>query len=248
MTVAPRAPCNRTGGQPPVAHGPNAAALVDPDLRRAAVADDAGRNGRARLGRRRCGLRHRRRLRRSPQLRDGDPRTSAGGGRLPRRHPQPARLALLRAVAAIRPAATVLRHLGRQHGLADQPLHRQQEGAQRRRLFAGRPHRPAPRPGDAAVLPSGAGGVPRRADHRWRRRGVAAPAGPLRLLERYGPPLDPARLQGRPSRLRHGRGKHRGNCPAPGGGADGARPARPARRGVRAGGEGIRITRPKQPG
>ena len=52
-------------------------------------ARDAG----PRLGRRRCRLRHRRRLRRSPQLRHGDPAPRAGGGRLPRRHPEPARLA-----------------------------------------------------------------------------------------------------------------------------------------------------------
>ncbi len=44
-----------------------------------------------------------------------------------------------------------------------------------------------------------------RAGHRRRRRGQPAAARALRLLERQGPPLDPARLQGRPARLRHGR-------------------------------------------
>ena len=42
----------------------------------------------------------------------------------------------LRALAAVRPAAALLRRLGRQHGLDDQPLHGQPEGPQRRRLFA----------------------------------------------------------------------------------------------------------------
>ncbi len=175
-----------------------------------------------RLGRRRCRLRHRRRLRRSSQLRDGDPAPRAGGGRLPRRHAEPARLAVVRAVAAVRPAAAVLRGQRRQHGLAHQPLHRQQEGPQRRRLFARRPDRPAPGPGDAAVLPACPRGVPRRAGHRRRRRGVAAPAGPLRLLERHGPAVDPARQQGRPGRLRHGRAEHRRDRPTTRGGADGA--------------------------
>ena len=44
---------------------------------------------------------------------------------------------------------------------------------------------------DRATLPychRAARGVPRRAGHRRRRRGVAAPPGPLRLLERHGSP------------------------------------------------------------
>src|ERR1041384_2002703 len=55
----------------------------------------------------------------------------------------------------------------------------------------------ARRPRDLAVLPSGARSICRCADHRWRGRGVAAPAGPLRLLERHGSPRDPALLHGR---------------------------------------------------
>ncbi len=90
-----------------------------------------------------------------------------------------------------------------------------------------------------ALLPSRPRGVSRRAGHRRRRRGVAAAPGPLRLLERHRPPLDPARLQGRPGGLRHGRADDRRDRPAPGGGADGARSARPARRGLRAGSQGI---------
>jgi hypothetical protein len=57
--------------------------------------------------------------------------------------------------------------------------------------------------------------------------GVAAAAGPLRLLERHRPPLDPARLQGRPGGLRHGRRGHRRDRPAPGRGGERLRP-RPA--------------------
>ena len=68
---------------------------------------------------------------------------------------------ILRALAAVRPAAAVLRHQRRQHGFADQSLHRQQEGPQRRRLFARRPHRPAARSGHAALLPAGPRGVSR---------------------------------------------------------------------------------------
>src|SRR5262245_29289242 len=49
------------------------ATLVDRPLRRAPSADDPGRDGGARLGRCRCRLRHRRRLYRSPKLRDGHP-------------------------------------------------------------------------------------------------------------------------------------------------------------------------------
>ena len=70
------------------------------------------------------------------------------------------------------------------------------------------------------LLPAGPRGVPRRAGDRRRRRGVAAAAGPLRLLERHGPAVDPARLQGRPGRLRHGRSRASSRSPS------GWRPAR----------------------
>ena len=88
--------------------------------------------------------------------------------------------------------------------------------------IARRQDRPASRPRHAAVLPSRARSVPGRAGHRRRRRGVAAPAGPLRLLERHGSPLRPAGLQGRHSGLRHGRGDHPGDRPPARRGADGA--------------------------
>ncbi len=84
------------------------------------------------------------------------------------------------------------------------------------------------------LLPAGPRGVPRRAGDRRRRRGVAAPARPLRLLERHGQALDPARLQGRPRRLRHGRGQHRRDRPTAGSGRKCQGPARPARGRVRA--------------
>ena len=74
-----------------------------------------------------------------------------------------------------------------------------------------------------------------RAGDRRRRRGLAAATGPLRLLERQGPPLDPAGLQGRPAGVRHGRERDRRDRAAAGGGRDGARPARHARCGLCAG-------------
>ena len=61
---------------------------------------------------------------------------------------------IVRGLAAVRPAAAVLRHQRRQHGLDDQPLHGQPEGPQRRRLQPRRPDRPAARPGDAGLLPA----------------------------------------------------------------------------------------------
>ena len=92
--------------------------------------------------------------------------------------------------------------------------HGQQEGPQRRRLFApaaGSACGPtAPRCPTASAreafpgVPVIAGG----------RRSVAAAARPLRLLERHRQALHPARLQGRPARLRHGREEHRRRSPA----------------------------------
>ncbi len=81
--------------------------------------------------------------------------------RLSRRHPQPARLAYLRAVAHVRPAAAVLRHQRRQHGLDDQPLHGQSQSPQRRRLQPRRTDRPPTRPRDAGLLPACPRGVSR---------------------------------------------------------------------------------------
>ncbi len=169
-----------------------------------------------------------------PSFAHGDPGARAGGGRISSWHRQPAGLAIVRGLEAVRPAAAVLRDQRRQHGLDDQPLHGQQEGAQRRRLLAGRQDRHAPGPGDAGLLPAGPRGLPWCAGDRRRRRGLPAAAGPLRLLERQGPPLDPARLQGRPGRVRYGRGEHPRDRPPLAGRRDRARPARHARRGLRA--------------
>ena len=47
---------------------------------------------------------------------------------------EPARLALLRRLADVRPAAAVLRRQRRQHGLDAEPLHGRPQGPQRRRL------------------------------------------------------------------------------------------------------------------
>ena len=99
----------------------------------AAAAEPRG-NDRPRLGRRRRGLRLRRRLRRPSQFRDGLVGESARGRGLSHGDSQPARLALVRAVAHVRQAAAVLRRQRRQHGLDAQPLHGQPQGPQRRRL------------------------------------------------------------------------------------------------------------------
>ena len=94
----------------------------------------------------------------------------------------------------------------RQHGLDDQPLHGQPQGAQ-----TTTPIRPAGRSVGGPIVrhwPIASGparhitGVPVIAG------GVEATSAancPLRLLERQSPRLDHARLQGRPCGLRHGR-------------------------------------------
>ena len=66
---------------------------------------------------------------------------------------------IVRRLADVRPAAAVLRHQRRQHGLDDQPLHGQPQGPQRRRLQPRRPDRPAARPRHAGLLPAGPRGV-----------------------------------------------------------------------------------------
>ena len=150
---------------------------------------DRGRDPRARLGRGRRRVRHRRRLRRSSVLRDGDPRPRPRGAGF--------RVAILSqpdwrsadAVAALRPAPPVLR--ASSAGNMDSMINHytaNRKVRNGRRLLARRPHRPAARPRDARVLPAVPRGVPRRAGDRRRRRGLAPPARPLRLLERHGQP------------------------------------------------------------
>ena len=192
---------------------------------------------------RRRGLRHGRCVRRPSGVRDGDPEPGARGGRVPGRCPEPARLAERRGVAAVRPPPAVLRHQRRQHGQHDQPLHGQQEGPQRRRLLARRPDRPAAGSGHDPLLPARPRGVPRRADHRGWRRGVASPAGSLRLLERHRPPSHHARRQGGPRRLRHGRAPDRHDRQSARGRRDREGPPRHAGRGVRDGGQRISARR-----
>ena len=148
----------------------------------------------ARMGRGRYRVRYRRRLRGPPELRDGDPRPRAGKGGLPRCHPQPAGLALAAPMAAVWPPPALLRHQRRQHGLADQPLHCQPQAPQRRRLFARRAHRPASGPGHAPLLPPGPRSLLGCPHHRGRSRGLAPPAGSLRLLERYRPTVHPSSI------------------------------------------------------
>ena len=240
MNLTPRPPpCSLARRRAQRGADATAGAAAGPD-RRCRRCRRRGRDGRARLGRGRRRLRHRRRLRRSPGF------AMAILGRV--LEAAGFRVAILsqpdwqerRALAAVRPAAAVLRRQRRQHGLHDQPLHGQQEGPQRRRLQPRRPDRPAARPGHAALLPAGPRGVPRRAGDRRRRRGVAAAAGPLRLLERHRPAVDPARLQGRPRRLRHGRAADRRDRPPARRRRDGPRPARHAGRRLRARRQGRR--------
>ena len=76
---------------------------------------------------------------------------------------------------------------------------------QRRRLQSRRADRPAARSSHLGLLSAGPRGLSGRAGNRRRRGGQPAPPGPLRFLERQGPPLHPAGLQGRPRGLRHGR-------------------------------------------
>ena len=134
----------------------------------------------------------------------------AGGRGLPRRGAAAAGLAFVRAVAAVRPAAAVLR---RRAGNMDSLINHYTANKKVRNDDAYSPGgRIGLRP-DRATLPycHRARGLPRRAGDRRRRRSVAAPAGPLRLLERHGSPFHPARLQSRPPRLRHGRRDDRGD-------------------------------------
>ena len=176
----------------------------------AAAANDRRGNAGTWLGRGGRGVRHGRCVRRSSQLRHGDSGTRAGGGRIPRGNRQSAGLALLRCLANVWPAAAVLRDQRRQHGFDDQPLHGQPQGAQQRRLLARRPDWVAAGSRDARVLPAGTGSLQRRPGDRGRRGGIAAEAGPLRLLERQGPPFDSVGLPGGYFGLWHGRGSH---CP-----------------------------------
>ena len=127
-------------------------------------------------------------------------RPRAGSGRLSRRHPQPARLA----TRASRGGSSAGRGCSSaiSAGNMDSLINHYTANKKVRNDDAYSPGgRIGLRPDRAtlAVLPAGPRSVPRRAGHRRRRRGVAAAAGPLRLLERHGPPLDPARLQGRPA-------------------------------------------------
>ncbi len=181
------------------------------------------------MGCRRRRARQRRRLRRSPGVRDGHPRPGPRSGGIPGRDPEPARLEERRPLADVRPASPVLRHQRREHGQHDQPLHGQQEGPQRRRLQPRRPDRPEAGSRDHALLPASPRGLSRRPRDRRRGRGEPPPAGALRLLERHRQAVDPARLEGRPRRLRHGRAADRRDRPEAGRRRDRPRPARHAR-------------------
>ena len=103
------------------------------------------------------------------------------------------------------PAAVRGHHRG-QPRLDAQQAHRAEEGA-RARTSTRPAARTGLRPNRATIVYSNLvpAGLPGRADRARRHRGVAPPHRPLRLLVRHGPALDPARREGRPARLRHGR-------------------------------------------
>ncbi len=164
----------------------------DSPASRRSLADDAWRSGGPRLGRGRRGLRHRRCVRRPSQLRHGPARPAAGKRGLSRRDPQSAGLAFVRCLAHFWTTAPVFRHQCGKHGLDDQPLHGQSQGAQRRRLQPGRSDRSATRSRDLGLLPTRPRSLQGRAGHHRQRRGQPAALGALRLLERQGPAFDPA--------------------------------------------------------
>ena len=183
---------------------------------RAVSADEPRRDGRAGLGFVRRDHRHRRRVRRSPELRHGGDRPHAGGAGLSRRHHRAARLVVGRAVQGAGPTEPVLRRHRRQHGFDDQPLHRRPQDPQRRRLHAGRRRRQAARPRVAGLCPALQGSVQRRADRARRHRGLAAPHRALRLLAGQGAALDPGRQQGGLAAVRQCRARDRRDRAPPG--------------------------------
>src|SRR5262249_55992688 len=141
---------------------------------------------RARLGRARRRVRDGRRLRGPSLVRDGGALAGARVTWVPGRHPAAARLAERRRMARARPAASVLRGLGRQHGLDDQSLHGEQETPQRRCLLARRPDRAPTGSSDAGLRAAVPRGVPGRARGDRRYRGPPPPPPPP-------PPLLPPR-------------------------------------------------------
>ena len=144
------------------------------------------------------------------------------GARLPGRASSRSRdWRLARATSRAGPAAALLRRHRRQPRLDAQQAHRAEEDPlARTSTRPGGAHRTCGpnRATHRLRQPAAAQAFPGRADRARRHRGVAAPHRPLRLLDRPGAPLDPARRQGRPARLRHGRAA----------GLGGRRPARRA--------------------
>ena len=118
---------------------------------------------------------------------------------------RPAGLAQRRAVPRARPAAAVLRGVGRQPRLDAEPAHRAEEEPLGRPVQPRRAHGLPPRPRHGRVRAALPRGVSRRAGRARRHRGVAAADRPLRLLERHRAPIDAGRRQGRPARVRDGR-------------------------------------------
>ena len=136
----------------------------------------------------------------------------------------------MRALAHVRPAAPVLRHQRRQHGLDDQPLHRQPQSPQRRRLLSRRSHRPAA----PTVPPWPTASAPAKPTPACRSSpAVSKPACAAWPTTTTGPTQSAAPFCStprRPPRLRHGRAPDRRNRPPPRRRRDGQRPPQPARR------------------
>ncbi len=173
------------------------------------------RDGRARLGQLRHHPRHRRRLRRSPQLRHGGGRPAAGGAGLPRRHHRPAGLAS----APSRSRRWAGRNLffGVTAGNMDSMVNRytaDRKIAPRRRLHARTARAASARTARCIVYAQRCREAYQgRAGRHRRHRGQPAPHRPLRLLVGQGAPLDPGRRQGRPAALRQRRARRSSRSP-----------------------------------
>ena len=154
--------------------------------------------------------RHRRRLRRSSELRHGARRPAAGGAGLPRRHHRPARLATAptrsrrwasRTCSSASPPATWIRWSTATRPTArsahDDAYTPDGEGGKR-------PDRARDRL--RAALPRG---VPRRADRDRRHRGSLRRIAHYDYWSRQGAPLGAGRRQGRPAALRQCRARDR---------------------------------------
>ena len=119
-----------------------------------------------------------------------------------------------RGLPRARRAAPVLRHHRREHGFDGQSLYRGPARTQRRCLHARRCRRQRPDRSVIVYAQRAREAYPRGADRDRRHRGVAAPHRAFRLLVGESAPLDPARCQGRPARLRQRRTRRSARLPS----------------------------------